>query len=65
MRQRRRVDADHPPCRECVEPFELDQERVQRLGERSFIECGLCRNLIRIRRSDERNAVRLGASGSA
>jgi hypothetical protein len=68
MRERRQADAGQPrfiACRECFEPLELDQERMQRLGGRTFIECGACRNLIWIRRSDIRHAGPLAALGAA
>jgi hypothetical protein len=50
-------------CRECTEPLELDQQRMQRLGGRTFIECESCLNLIWIRRRDLRDAGPLAPGG--
>ena len=63
MRERRR-DTEGTrviPCRACGELLELDPERIQRFGGRTFIECGSCVNYIWIRRSDFRRAVLVGA----
>jgi len=38
---------------------------MERLGGRTFIECGACRNLIWVRRSDLRHAVLAGPRDGA
>jgi hypothetical protein len=68
MKERRRHDSDEPrwiPCRACGEPLVLDPARMERLGGRIFIECGSCRDLIWIRRSDLREAMPVGAAGQS
>jgi len=68
VRARRRADAEQVrsiACRECLSPLELAPERMERLGGRTFIECGACRNLIWVRRSDLRRAVLAGPPDGA
>jgi hypothetical protein len=62
--RRRRADTDQSRfilCLECFKPVELDAERMQRLGGRTFIECASCRNLIWIRGGDLRRALTIEA----